>query len=145
MSTTSPDLGRPRPNLNTDTLALGAVFIAIFSFVAAIFAVGLAARAIDEHRAVPAAAAAASSASVTLADFSIDPEPLALTTGTVVRVTNAGAIVHNLSVEGNASPMVGAGEETELDLSGLTPGTYKMRCDVPGHAEAGMRGTVIVG
>ena len=106
MSTTSPDLGRRRPGLNTDTLALGAVFIAMFSFIAAVFAVGLAARAVDEHRNSPAAAGAAVSASdgveVTLADFRIDPEPLELGTGSVLRVTNAGGVVHNLSVDGKS-------------------------------------------
>ena len=44
----------PRPGLNTDTVALGALFVAIFAFLAALVAVGLASRAIDEHRAVQA-------------------------------------------------------------------------------------------
>lgn len=141
-----------RPGLNTDTLALAGVFIAMFAFVAALVAVGLAARAIDEHEGLPAGATTGSgstsapSLEVELRDFAIGPTALEVPAGsTTLEVRNAGAVVHNLSVDTRASDMLQAGQSTQLDLSGLAPGTYKMRCDVPGHEAAGMTGTVTVG
>lgn len=140
---------RQRPGLNADTLALGGLFVAIFAFLAAVIAIGIATRAADENRALGAAAGAAAPAggatTVALAEFSIAPGDLALPAGTKIAVRNDGAIVHNLSVDGVASPMLGGGEAGELDLSSLGPGTYAMRCDVPGHEAAGMKGTLTIG
>lgn len=142
-----------RPGLNTDTLALGGFFIAIFAFLAAIFAVGLAARAIDEHREVDARLAAVSGSSagtqptavtVSLKEFAIEPGSLDVASRAVLTVRNNGSVVHNLSVDGTASPMLAAGESAQLDLGGLAPGTYTIRCDVPGHEAAGMKGTLTI-
>lgn len=140
---------RPRPGLNTDTLALGGLFVAMFAFLAAVLAVAIATRAADEHRALGASdvpAAAGSSPTVALSEFSIAPSEIALPAGTTsVEVRNDGAIVHNLSVEGIASPMLNGGDAGQLDLGSLAPGTYTMRCDVPGHEAAGMKGTLRIG
>ena len=140
---------RDRPGLNTDTLALAGVFIAAFAFLAAIFAVGLAARAIEEAEdstggsgATPASGGEA--VPVSLAEVSITPGEVEVPAGAVLNVSNEGTAVHNLSVDGVASEMVDAGATTELDLGSLTPGTYTMKCDVPGHADAGMTGTLTV-
>ena len=139
-----------RPGLNTDTLALGALFVALFAFLAAVLAVGIATRAADEHRALGASpgavAPAADSTTIALSEFSIAPGDLALPAGTTrIEVRNDGAIVHNLSVDGIASPMLNGGEAGELDLGALEAGTYTMRCDVPGHEAAGMKGTLTIG
>lgn len=143
--------GKPnRAGLNTDTLALAGVFIAMFAFLAAIFAVGLAARAIDEHEAVADAIGAQPAPSggepvnVTLEEFAITPGSLDVPSGAVLAVANQGQITHNLSVGGAASPMIDGGESTQLDLGSLAPGTYTMRCDVPGHEAAGMTGILTV-
>ena len=143
-----------RQGLNTDTVALAGVFIAMFAFLAAIFAVGLATRAIDEHQdlqdAIAAGGVAAepsgSSPNVELREFAIGPSSIEMPAGeATIAIENAGTLVHNLSVDGRASEMLAGGESGELDLSGLAPGTYTMRCDVPGHAAAGMTGTLTVG
>ena len=137
-----------RIGLNTDTMAFGAFFIAIFAMLAALVAVGLAARSIDEHRAVGATAAAGGSAddatSVSLAEFSISPDPIEVAVGGTLSVTNEGSVVHNLSVEGNATPMLDSGGRATLDLSALEPGSYTVFCDVSGHAAAGMEATLTV-
>lgn len=149
--TTAPDTkpAPPRPGLNTDTVALGALFVAMFAFLAALVAVGLASRSIDEHRAVQAGEAptAESSAalSVSLSEFSISPDPIDIEAGGALTVTNDGAVVHNLNVEGNATPMLESGDSATLDLSKLGPGSYTVICDVPGHAAAGMEATLDVG
>lgn len=139
----------PRPGLNTDTVALGALFVAMFAFLAALVAVGLASRSIDEHRAVqgseaPAAASAAAQA-VSLNEFSISPDPIEVAAGAELSVVNDGATIHNLSVDGNATPMLESGDSATLDLSGLAPGSYTLICDVAGHAAAGMEATLNVG
>lgn len=141
-----------RPGLNTDTLALAGVFVAMFAFLAAVFAVGLAARAVGEHRALEDAiasggtpAGSGSALTVSLQEFALNPALVDLPAGAdALRIENAGAITHNLSVDGRASAMLEAGQSGELDLTGLAPGTYTMRCDVPGHEAAGMSGTLIV-
>lgn len=147
-----PPAAKPaRPGLNTDTLALAGVFIAMFAFLAAIFAVGLASRAIDEHQIVAAsgtttgASGTTGAVPVVLEEFAIAPGTLDVPAGAVLSIENQGAIVHNLSVDGAASPMIDAGETAQLDLSSLAPGTYTMRCDVPGHEAAGMTGSLTIG
>lgn len=137
-----------RPGFNTDTVALGALFVAIFAFLAAGVAVALASRSIDEHRAVQAGDAPAASAAgeaVSLNEFSISPDPVEISAGGVLEVTNEGAAVHNLSVEGNATPLLDPGGSAALDLSGLAPGSYTLICDVAGHAAAGMQAVLEVG
>ena len=138
-----------RPGFNTDTVALGALFVAIFAFLAALVAVGLASRSIDEHRAVQAgevpAATSAAGEAVSLSEFSISPDPIEISAGETLAVTNDGAIVHNLSVEGNTTPMLEPGGSAALDLSSLAPGSYTLICDVAGHAAAGMQTTLNVG
>ena len=139
----------PRPGFNTDTVALGALFVAIFAFLAALVAVGLASRSIDEHRAVQAgevpAATSAAGEAVSLSEFSISPNPIEISAGETLAVTNDGAIVHNLSAEGNTTPMLEPGDSAALDLSSLAPGSYTLICDVAGHAAAGMQTTLNVG
>ncbi len=143
-----------RPGLNTDTLAMAGLFIAVFAFVAALFAVGLAARAVEEHDRLAARLEASGGRSgveasagetVSLTEFAISPGTLEVPAGAVLQVQNDGTVQHNLSVDGTASSMLGAGDATQLDLSDLEPGTYTTRCDVPGHEAAGMQGTLTIG
>ena len=64
-------------------------------------------------------------------------------------VRNTGAIEHNFIVETQtgqslariANIEVGKTEEVAADLR---PGTYPMVCNLPGHKEAGMVGTITV-
>lgn len=143
-----------RPGLNTDTLALAGLFIAVFAFLAALFAVGLAARAVEEHDSSAerleasggeSGGEASTGEAVSLTEFAISPGTLEVSAGAVLEIRNDGTVEHNLSVDGTASSMLAAGEATQLDLSELEPGTYTTRCDVPGHEAAGMRGTLTIG
>ena len=64
-----------------------------------------------------------------------------------VDFTNPSSTPHAVEIEGN-----GVEEETETVTSGdappitvdLKPGTYEFYCPVPGHKEAGMKGTLTV-
>ena len=146
----APDARRnKRPGLNTETLALGAIFIALFSFAAAIFAVGLASRAIDEHEAVLAAGSAgggvaAATVDVSLTEFAITPGPLTVSAGATLAVVNNGSVAHNLSVEGLVTPDLLGDESANLDISSLAPGTYTVICAIVGHKEAGMETTLTI-
>ncbi len=146
----SPSAGRNRrPGLNTETLALGAIFIALFSFAAAIFAIGLASRAIDEHEAVLATGgagggAAVAAVDVSLTEFAIMPEALTAPAGATLAVLNNGSVAHNLSVEGLATPDLLPDETANLDISSLAPGTYTVICAIVGHKEAGMETTLTI-
>jgi uncharacterized cupredoxin-like copper-binding protein len=62
--------------------------------------------------------------------------------------TNASSVPHNLAIEGNgvdAGPTatISGGDTAELTVS-LEPGTYTFYCEVPGHEQAGMTGTLTV-
>ncbi len=141
------DPGTPkRPGLNTDTVAMGGLFIAIFAFVAAVFAVALAARAVEESRSSGGSGGSTSEGvTVTLSEFSLTPGDVKVSAGSSrIDVVNKGTMIHNLSVDGVVSPMLDGGKSTELDLAKLKPGTYKMRCDIPGHEDAGMKGTLTI-
>jgi Cu+-exporting ATPase len=65
---------------------------------------------------------------------------------TVVRFTNADPIFHDWEVEGLANVDAGArpGQTASLRFVVDRPGEYTYLCTVPGHAEAGMTGTLIV-
>lgn len=140
-----------RPGLNTDTVAMGAIFVAIFAFLAAVFAVALASRAVDEARSGGGGAAApagggAAAVSVSLREFEIVPSTLEVPAGTsTIQVVNEGAIPHNLDIEGVATADLDGGAEASLDISSLAPGTYTMICTIPGHESAGMSGTITIG
>ncbi|CAN5626803.1 hypothetical protein BH23CHL7_BH23CHL7_19190 [soil metagenome] len=57
---------------------------------------------------------------------------------------NEGAIAHDLVLEnGQGTPLVAAGESVTIEVV-LTTGSMGFICTVPGHAEAGMTGTVNV-
>ena len=71
--------------------------------------------------------------------------PTTATAGQVAfAIENQGQIIHNLKVEGlpvSLEVAPGAKETQSIDLK---PGIYTFFCDVPGHREAGMEGTLAV-
>jgi FtsP/CotA-like multicopper oxidase with cupredoxin domain len=80
-----------------------------------------------------------------LSEFAIAPDPVTATVGSTIKVMNTGAIEHNLAIEGGRkTAMLKAGGQASLSLKGLTPGTYTMFCQVPGHRQAGMKATLTV-
>lgn len=132
-----------------EALAVFAFIVALAALMVAAFALGLAARSIDEHRAIPSGGggSAGGSASVALAEFTITPSEISVPAGGVLTVANDGSVPHDLAVEGQdlATPELAAGDSATLDLSGLATGTYTVFCQIAGHREAGMVGTLTVG
>lgn len=60
---------------------------------------------------------------------------------------NPSAIAHNVVIEQNGKELAGfepIAEGEESETADLKPGTYTFLCTVPGHAAAGMEGTLVV-
>jgi len=76
--------------------------------------------------------------------IAFDQDELSAAAGPItISFTNAAAIPHNVSVEGQTSETIQGGATTELDLD-LEAGEYDFICAVPGHAAQGMTGTLTV-
>jgi uncharacterized cupredoxin-like copper-binding protein len=89
----------------------------------------------------------ATEVSVTLGDFSISPTPVVIAAGaaTNLTVTNTGAAPHDFTVPDlGISIALAPGETVTAGIDAQPAGTYDTLCTVPGHASAGMVGTLIV-
>ena len=79
-----------------------------------------------------------------------EPATITVTSGTPVRLTltNDGALEHNWVVDNLDGRKVQVDARSKASASGeFTPtasGTYEFYCSVPGHREAGMKGTLVV-
>ncbi len=145
----APFDGEPEYRLRRDTAVAFAGVVAIIGLVVAVIAAALAVRAIqegDDADVQAGLATAATTADVSLTEFSIEPAEVQVAAGGGLRVTNNGSVAHDLHLRGHdlATPMLAGGESGTLDLTGLAPGTYELRCEVAGHAGAGMTATLVV-
>lgn len=123
----------------------------VAGFVAALaFGVGLISMAaFDSDEPAPASAVAANGqrpVAVELGDLFIEPEKIALGPGPATfDVANTGGTEHNFAIEGVAgTEMIAPGGSATLTVPNLEPGAYTYVCEVPGHAEGGMTGTLKV-
>jgi plastocyanin len=88
-----------------------------------------------------------STAEFVAVDIAYDQAPTELTAGTVsATLTNEGAIEHNVVIEELDDQKIldapaGQSDSGEVELQ---PGEYTYFCDVAGHREAGMEGTLTV-
>jgi manganese oxidase len=127
-------------------LAVFALFLVVG--VLPITAVGVASVVSGDNGGTATAAAATGPTiiDVSLTEFAIDGQ-LNVPPGPVtLRVTNDGAMQHDLAVDGLGvgTPMLAAGESHELALGSLGEGTYELICTVAGHRESGMVATLTV-
>jgi plastocyanin len=63
-----------------------------------------------------------------------------------IEMPNQSPIQHNISITGPVNgkgPIIGTGAVSSFSVT-LKPGNYTFLCDVPGHAAAGMKGTLTV-
>jgi len=66
--------------------------------------------------------------------------------GTVVfKVVNKGKIGHDFKIAGKKTPIIAPGHSATLKVVFKKKGTYAYLCDIPGHAQAGMKGALSVG
>jgi plastocyanin len=144
----SPAAGAARPPrpARGDNLMVLAVLLSAMALIAGMFGVGLGLRAVDEAGGGGTVAGAASTATIHLTEFALEPSSVTLASGGTLAVHNDGSVQHDLAIEGTdfRTPLIGGGESFNLSLAGLAPGTYNLICQVVGHASAGMRGTLVV-
>ena len=55
-------------------------------------------------------------------------------------VTNKGRLKHDFAIAGKKTKMLGHNQTAMLTVT-LTKGKHQYKCTVPGHAQAGMKGT----
>jgi len=80
-------------------------------------------------------------------EFVFDPSRLEIQNGEPVniRLSNRGALLHDFTIEGLDFRLVARpGERSIGGLEAAEAGSYRFVCTVPGHAEAGMVGTLVV-
>jgi len=86
-------------------------------------------------------------ASLDMVDIAFEPTTLTIAADTDVQVqlTNNGVLPHNFAVpsEGIQSEDFSSGASGTITVN-LPAGTYEFICSVPGHADAGMVGTLTV-
>jgi len=85
---------------------------------------------------------------ITLSEFKITPNMASIPTGNVsLRVTNAGTMVHNLSLPslGLKTPDIQPGSSFTLKLGTVAAGDIDMLCEIPGHSASGMTGVLHAG
>jgi uncharacterized cupredoxin-like copper-binding protein len=83
---------------------------------------------------------------VSMLEYAFEPRDIVVESGQDLHVTNDGAITHSLVIVGQGKGVeLHAGEDATLELSGVDPGTYEIICDLPGHQEQGMVGTLTIG
>jgi uncharacterized cupredoxin-like copper-binding protein len=83
---------------------------------------------------------------VELGDLFIKPEKFEAEAGAATfTVLNTGQTEHNFAIEGiSATEMIPPGESATLTVPDLAAGTYTFICEVTGHADGGMTGTLQV-
>ena len=92
------------------------------------------------------APAPATAQNVTSFDIYFEPTEVSIPATTDVPFTlpNDGAAPHNFSIDELGISIDLAPGSTEETIINAPPGTYEYYCNVPGHKEAGMVGTLIV-
>ena len=81
---------------------------------------------------------------VTMKEFKFTLSRKIVPHGTVVfKLVNKGTLGHDFKIAGKKSKLIGKGK-TSLFTVTLSAGSKKYLCTVPGHAAAGMKGTLKV-
>jgi FtsP/CotA-like multicopper oxidase with cupredoxin domain len=120
----------------------------LFGAVALVFlplaAIGIVA-VVQDDGADAVTATASTTLDVSLSEFAIKGDLEAPAGRVIVSATNNGSAEHNLTLEGGAgTPNLASGATGEVDLGELEAGSYVLLCTIPGHAEAGMKTTLVV-
>lgn len=84
-----------------------------------------------------------------MTEFAFEPADLTVSSGKVVfYLVNDGSSTHDMAIlrpDGSRlakSEQVGAGSATVFTVSNLPAGQYTIVCTLPGHEDAGMKGTL---
>jgi uncharacterized cupredoxin-like copper-binding protein len=91
------------------------------------------------------AVAAGTTDRVTMTEFHFALAPTSVHKG-LVRFTliNKGGVGHDLKINGKKSAIIGPQKSGSFSVRFLKAGRYRYLCTVPGHANAGMKGVLVV-
>jgi FtsP/CotA-like multicopper oxidase with cupredoxin domain len=125
-----------------EVVGTAAVAFALLALLFGFMAFVVAAHADSKKTGVPAGAV-----QVNLSEFAITPASISAPANGKLLITNSGTATHNFNVQGTSikTKDLAPGDTATLDLKGLKAGTYTVFCAVPGHQQAGMQGTLVVG
>ena len=129
-------------------IGLGAFAVAIAALCVALFGMRDDGSASSEGGGAATGEAAATVIDVELKEWSIGPTMTNIPPGEVtLRVTNAGTMVHNLSIPSLSAktPDLQPGDEYLLELGSLDAGQYDVLCEIAGHAASGMTAVMMIG
>src|SRR5262249_44967372 len=127
--------------------------LSILIVVAGVLTAACGAPAVPGGTALPASAASGDAQQVTLTlgdSLRFAPQSMVVRAGQPVELTlqNGGGTLHDFAVtDGVSSPVkveAQGGQTAHGTFTIDAPGTYTFICTVPGHAAAGMRGTITV-
>ena len=91
-------------------------------------------------------AAAITKVTVIATEFHFKLSKTKVPVGTVIfTVENKGKIAHDFKIGGKRTPLIPAGKKATLTVVFKKKGRYAYLCTIPGHAAAGMKGTLAVG
>jgi uncharacterized cupredoxin-like copper-binding protein len=132
-----------------EVFGAGAWMFALVALLLAFGAVGVAASANSKSNDAKEIAAVGGSggARVTLSEFALDPSMIAAPVDGTITVTNGGTVDHNFGVEDTDihTKTLHPGESATVSLRGLDAGDYTAICEIPGHADSGMKAMLMVG
>ncbi|NOY57186.1 MAG: hypothetical protein GXP34_14550 [Actinobacteria bacterium] len=89
----------------------------------------------------------AAQVTVVASEFRFEPSTITIPAGEAVNITlvNEGALPHDLTIPAlGVRVAAGPGGQETVGLADPPAGTYEILCSLPGHAEAGMIGTLEV-
>ncbi len=131
---------------SVNSTAIVAVVVAVIAAFLSIFALGRALSDTGGGGAAERLGDASAPVGVTLSEFAVAPAMVQVPVGGSLAIANNGVAEHDFVIEGGPrTALIAAGASSSLDVSSLTAGSYGFSCTVPGHAEAGMKGTLVVG
>ena len=83
---------------------------------------------------------------VSLSEFKIDGTLTAPAGKVTLKATNKGTVEHNLAFvsTGQVTKNIAPGASESLDLGELKAGSYDIQCNIPGHADSGMKAKLVV-
>ena len=118
-------------------------------FVIAVLAVaGVGAGAIFSSSGGSASAAVSptTKVTVTMTEFKFKLSKSKVPLGTVIfTVVNKGKVAHDFKINGKKTPRIAPGKSAKLTVKFTKSGNIAYLCTLPGHAAAGMKGTLAIG
>ena len=76
--------------------------------------------------------------------FKLSSKSLAKPGSVTFNFKNIGHVAHDFKINGKKTPLTQPGKSAKLVVNFTKKGSFPYLCTVPGHAEAGMKGTFTV-